>query len=71
MALNLTPNLEAGDDFYAALLNAHAGLTEAEMHAFNARLILVLANHIGEQETLLEALAVARAAGATPTTGGR
>lgn len=64
MPLIRTPNLEAADDFYAALLEAHAGLSEAEMHALNARLILVLANHIGSQDTLLEALDVARAAGA-------
>lgn len=59
--LILTPNLEATDDFYEALLNAHDGLDEADMHALNARLILILANHIGKQSVLEEALAVAGA----------
>lgn len=58
--LILTPNLEATDDFYEALLKAHEGLDEADMHALNARLILILANHIGNQSVLEEALAVAR-----------
>ena len=53
------PNLAAPDDFYQALIDAHRGLTEAESHAFNARLILLLANHIGDLETLREALAAA------------
>ncbi|NQY60743.1 DUF2783 domain-containing protein [Cognatishimia sp.] len=59
--LILTPNLEATDDFYEALLNAHEGLDEADIHALNARLILILANHIGKQSVLEEALAVAGA----------
>ncbi|MEM8856622.1 MAG: DUF2783 domain-containing protein [Pseudomonadota bacterium] len=58
-ALTLTPNLERTDDFYAALLKAHDGLSEDETHAFNARLILVLANHIGKQDILTDALAAA------------
>lgn len=58
--LILTPNLEATDDFYAALLATHDGLDEAEIHALNARLILVLANHIGHQSVLEQALEVAR-----------
>ncbi|MFN3630136.1 MAG: FAD-dependent monooxygenase, partial [Casimicrobiaceae bacterium] len=37
----------AGDAFYEALIDAHRGLNEAESHALNARLILILANHIG------------------------
>jgi hypothetical protein len=58
--LILTPNLANTDDFYAALLAAHDGLEEADMHALNARLILVLANHIGDQSVLEQALKVAR-----------
>lgn len=54
--LNLDPNFDNADDFYAALLAAHEGLSEDEMHAFNARLILTLANHIGDQAILQEAL---------------
>ncbi|MEM9318398.1 MAG: DUF2783 domain-containing protein [Pseudomonadota bacterium] len=59
MALITHANLPQTDDFYAALLAAHEGLSEAETHGFNARLILVLANHIGDLGTLREALSVA------------
>lgn len=58
--LILTPNLPESDDFYAALLAAHDGLSEAEMHALNARLILILANHIGDNAVLQQALDAAR-----------
>ncbi len=56
-----TRNLADHDAFYARLLAAHTGLTEAESQALNARLILILANHIGDPETLAEALDLAAA----------
>jgi hypothetical protein len=59
--LTLTPNIDGADDFYAELLDAHEGLTKGESDALNARLILILANHIGDREALAEALKVARA----------
>ena len=59
MALIDTPNLTDHDGFYADLLAAHKGLTEAEGAAFNAQLILILANHIGDREVLAQALALA------------
>ena len=49
-----------GDDFYEALIEAHNGLTDDESLAVNARLVLLLANHIGDISVLREALAVAR-----------
>jgi hypothetical protein len=55
-----TPNIAAPDDFYADLLAVHEGLTKAESDALNARLILILANHIGDRETLAEALDAAK-----------
>jgi hypothetical protein len=58
--LTLEPNLESPDEFYAALLHAHEGLDEAESHALNARLVLVLANQIGRQATLVAAIDAAR-----------
>ncbi|MGI9355985.1 MAG: DUF2783 domain-containing protein [Rhizobiaceae bacterium] len=58
--LNLSPNLQNSDDFYAALLEAHDGLDEPAMHALNARLILILANHIGNNNVLEQALQAAR-----------
>jgi hypothetical protein len=52
--------LDAPDDFYAALIEAHRGLSDAQSELLNARLILLLANHIGDAQTLREALAAAR-----------
>ena len=54
--LNLNPNIDGPDDFYADLLAAHEGLSKDESDAFNARLILVLANHIGDRAILRAAL---------------
>ena len=55
-----TPNLTKPDDSYAQLIRTHDGLTEAESHALNARLILILMNHIGDQAVLAEAMQLAR-----------
>ncbi|MEP3295261.1 MAG: DUF2783 domain-containing protein [Pseudoruegeria sp.] len=55
--LNTKPNIAAPDDFYADLIAAHNDKTDEQSEAFNARLILVLANHIGDREVLQEALA--------------
>ena len=49
-----------GDDFYEALIGAHEGLSDAQSHALNARLVLILANHIGDLPVLRDALARAR-----------
>ena len=59
--LHTKPNIAAPDDFYADLLAAHEGLTKAESDALNARLVLILANHVGDRETLVEALDAAKA----------
>jgi hypothetical protein len=60
MALTLDPNLSDPDGFYDALIQAHDSLTSEESDAFNARLILILANQIGDKDTLLAALKAAR-----------
>jgi Protein of unknown function (DUF2783) len=65
MRLITTPNLDAPDDFYEALIDAHRELSPAESHALNARLVLLLANHVGAQAVLIEALATAREGAAT------
>lgn len=62
-ALVTTPNLQSPDDFYEALIDTHQGLTDDQSHALNARLVLLLANHIGALPVLREALAAARASG--------
>lgn len=55
-ALNTRANIKAPDEFYAELLAVHEGLSKAESDALNARLILLLANHIGDRAVLSEAL---------------
>ena len=59
--LNTGFNLDSADDFYEALIDAHRGLDEPQSHALNARLVLLLANHVGSLAVLREALAAARA----------
>ena len=69
--LNIQPNFAApgqrprhaytpGDDFYDALVQAHRGLTDAQSELLNARLLLLLANHIGDLEVLRAAIDLAR-----------
>ncbi|AVO36855.1 DUF2783 domain-containing protein [Pukyongiella litopenaei] len=48
------------DDFYAALMQVHDGLDEAASHALNARLVLMMANRIGDVDALRELLETAR-----------
>jgi Protein of unknown function (DUF2783) len=61
MPLITDPNLEAPDDFYEALIDAHRDLSSDDSHALNARLVLLLANHIGSLDVLKHALVLARA----------
>jgi len=61
VALNTAPNFEAADAFYEALIDAHRDLSSAQSHELNAKLVLLLANHVGEADTLNQALAAARA----------
>lgn len=63
MTLITTPNIPDPDGFYAELIAAHDGLSDDESAAFNARLILLLANHVGDREVLSAALAEAAAPG--------
>lgn len=60
MKLNTEPNIANSDYFYEMLIHAHGGLTEEQSQMLNAKLILLLANHIGNIETLREASAAAR-----------
>ncbi len=69
MTLTSDPNLADPDATYAALIAAHDGLTEAESAALNARLVLVLMNHIGDATVLRAALEVAHGSGAGASGG--
>ncbi len=62
MELITTSHLESPDDFYEALIEAHRDLDDAASQALNARLILLLANHIGSLDVLRQALREARGA---------
>jgi hypothetical protein len=62
MVLDTRLRIAAPDDFYQALIDLHRGLSDEESQLVNARLILLLANHIGDAEVLQEAMAAARAA---------
>jgi hypothetical protein len=71
MLLQLKPNFDEpgtryfrdyspGDDFYEALIEAHRDLSDEDSERLNARLILLLSNHIGDIAVIKEALALAR-----------
>lgn len=71
MALNTQPNFfepgqhyfrsfSPGDDFYELLIDTHRELTDEQSAQVNARLILLLANHIGDISVLREAMKIAR-----------
>jgi len=55
-----TANIAKHDDFYAELLMAHEGMNDEDSQAFNTRLILILANHIGNIDVLKQALVAAK-----------
>lgn len=59
-ALRRTLNLARPDDIYSAIVDAHRGLSDEQCRAFDARLILLLANHVGDEAVLREALRAAR-----------
>jgi hypothetical protein len=58
--LNVESNLANADDFYEALIDAHRGLTDTQSHMMNAKLVLLLANHIGDIDVLRDAMQRAR-----------
>ena len=60
-ALRRTLNLACPDDIYNAIVDAHKGLTDEQGRDFDARLILLLVNHIGDEAVIREALKEAAA----------
>jgi hypothetical protein len=59
-ALNTDPNIAEPDDFYESLIDMHRDLTADQSQLVNAKLILLLANQIGDHDLLLQAMAKAR-----------
>ena len=60
MTLNSDANIRQPDDFYQTLIDAHAGLTDEQSAALNTRLVLLLANQIGDIAGLRAAIVAAR-----------
>ena len=58
--MNISPKLQDADAFYEQLLDAHSGLSRPESELLNARLILLLANQIGDARLLAECIVAAR-----------
>ena len=68
-ALDTSSRFADPDAAFRLLIEAHRGLDEAASAALNARLVLLLANHIGDAQVLQEAIERARAAGKEQSTG--
>jgi Protein of unknown function (DUF2783) len=60
MPLSTSSNFAKPDDAFRAVVEAHRGMTEAQSAEFDAALVLILANHIGDIEVLREAITLAR-----------
>ena len=58
--LNIDTNLPRPDDFYEALIDLHRDLTREESELVNCKLVLLLANHIGDTDVLRDAMRRAR-----------
>lgn len=71
MALTRELNLADADALYAAIVDAHRGLPAEASAALNARLVLLLANHIGDERVIREALARAKASLEAPASADR
>ncbi len=53
-------HFQDGDGFYEQLLEAHEGITKEQSDLLNARLIVVLANQVGDAKLLKECIEAAR-----------
>lgn len=58
--LNLEPNIADMDAFYERLIDTHNGLSDTDSQMVNAKLVLLLANHIGDMDVLTQAFMKAR-----------
>ena len=59
--MKITLNFQDADTFYEQLLDAHTGLSPQESELLNARLILLLANQVGDERVLAQCIEAARA----------
>jgi hypothetical protein len=70
MKLNDDSNIASPDDFYQELIDLHRDLTDEQSALVNAKLVLLLANHVGDMEVLRAAMAAAREKVAGPQDAG-
>jgi Protein of unknown function (DUF2783) len=61
MPLNHDPNIAGPDGFYQELIESQRELSDEQADMLSAKLVLILANHVGDRELLREAIALARA----------
>ena len=61
--LDTTSRFPDPDAAYVVLIEARRGLSEDAAAALDAKLVLILANHIGDLDVLKEAVALAKAPG--------
>ena len=59
-------NLARPDDIYNAIVDAHKGMTDEQVRAYDAKLILLLVNHVGDEAVIREGRAALRAEAALP-----
>lgn len=59
MNLIRTPQIENPDGFYEELVNAQRDMTDTDAQKMLAKLVLLLANHVGDRQVLSEALEIA------------
>lgn len=67
MSLIRTPNIADPDAFYKELMDSQRALDDEQAALMNAKLVLLLANHVGDRATLSEAIAMAAGPNAIPT----
>ena len=60
MTLNRQPNIADQDVFYAELINSQRDLSDDQADMMLAKLVLILANHVGDRAVLTQAIALAR-----------
>jgi hypothetical protein len=60
MPLNRQPNIDDADDFYRELIDSQRGLSDTQAEMLTTKLVLILANHVGDRAVLREAMALAR-----------
>ena len=60
MPLNREPNIIDADGFYQELIESQRELSDAQADMMTTKLVLILANHVGDRAVLREAFALAR-----------